>query len=124
MREKYRALFRKADRSPLLDIQQRKIGGLQVIYVATEHKDKPETYPVEEVKRLIKDADQPTKLLMEYFSPELEETVLNHPIWGRWARSEAEKYGITAFSSAMEEVAKAEDVNVLVMETSSPFSPR
>lgn len=95
--------------------ETRKVGKCDVTFVAFEHKLQRGTYPIESY---IKDADT---VGVEYFMPDIENTVLNKPLLGGIAQFYVEG-GIRQLSDQISKIAAKEKKDIVVMDPANDIS--
>lgn len=106
-----------------LSIDERKVGNSQITFIGVEHEAPPSTYPWQKILEIIDSLGENGKVVLEYFPPELEQTIYNHPLLGFYAQRYSKKAGITHFFGGVGQIAAKAKKEVIVLDPANnvPF---
>ena len=110
-------------RTQNVSIDGRKIGNSHVTFVGVEHEAPPHSYPWHKIQQIIESLGENGKIVLEYFPPELEQTIYNHPLLGRYARWYSHNAGILHFFGGVGDIAATTQKEVIVLDpaNNAPF---
>lgn len=99
-----------------LSIDGHKIGKSLVTFISVEHEAPAYSYPWQKIHQIIENLGENGKVVLEYFPPELEHTIYNHPLLGRYAKWYSNKAGITHFFGGAGQIAARTQKAVIVLD--------
>ncbi len=99
-----------------LSIVERKLAGSHVTFIGVEHHAPPNSYPWQKIQQYIQHSGEGGKIVLEYFPPELEQTIYNHPILGGYAKLYSRYAGITRFFDEVGSIAAKAQREVIVLD--------
>ena len=99
-----------------LFIDRRKIGNSEITFVGVEHEAPHHSYPWENIHQLLESLGENGKIVLEYFPAELEQTIYNHPLLGRYAKRYSRHAGITHFFDKVGNLAARNQHDVIVLD--------
>jgi hypothetical protein len=102
--------------SQRLSVVCRNVGQANVTFVCVEHEALAHTYPWPQIHQYIEQAGEHGKIGLEYFPPELERTIYNRPLLGRYARWYSRYAGITEFFGEVGSIAARTEKEILVFD--------
>jgi hypothetical protein len=99
-----------------LAVVERHIGKAHVTFIGVEHEVPPQSYPWQHIRRHIERAGADGTVVLEYFPPELEQTIYRHPLLGGYARRYSAHAGITHFFGGVARIAAQTQKKIIVLD--------
>ncbi|MDQ5850625.1 MAG: hypothetical protein M3380_00880 [Chloroflexota bacterium] len=99
-----------------LSIAEQTIGDSRVTFIGVEHDASPNSYPWREIQKHIEGLGEAGQIVLEYFSPELEQTIYNHPVFGGYAKRYSNRAGITPFFDGIAAIAAKLQKEIIVLD--------
>ncbi len=100
---------------PLVHVE-RHLGQAHLTLLGVEHDAAPQSYPWSVIQHTLAAMGTQGCVALEYFPPELEQTIYRHAVLGRYARAYAGHAGITPFFGGIAHLVTHTQQEVLVLD--------
>jgi len=95
---------------------ERYVGKAHVTLIGVEHEAAPQSYPWHAIRQSIEHLGGRGAIALEYFPSELEQTIYQHRLLGRYARRYAARAGITHFFGGVSHIAAHTGHTIIVLD--------
>jgi hypothetical protein len=100
---------------PLVRVE-RHLGQAHLTLLGVEHDAAPQSYPWSAIQHTLAEMGTQGRVALEYFPPELEQTIYRHAVFGGYARRYASHAGITPFFGGIAHLATHTQQEILVLD--------
>ncbi len=100
---------------PLVRVE-RHLGQAHITLLGVEHDAVPQSYPWPVIHHALADMGAHGRVALEYFPPELEQTIYQHTVLGRYARHYAGHAGITPLFGGIARLVPHTQQEILVLD--------